>query len=252
LFTSILVPVDGQERGWFALNQALGVARREGGRLLGLHIVPAESDKTGPAVQQIKAEFNRRCAQAGIPGQLAVEAGNVADKISDRARWADLVVIRLVYPPSAQPIARLGSGLRTIIRQARCPLLFVPRDFAYPLDKALLAYDGSPKAQEALYIAAYLASRWQIPLVVVAVVNGRVTEATVKTARDYLDAHRVEATFVQQSGYVAEAILTTAEEYDSSLIIMGGYGYNPVMELVLGSAVDEVLRSSRRPTLICG
>jgi nucleotide-binding universal stress UspA family protein len=252
LFTTILVPVDGREQGWFALNQALGVARREGGRLLGLHIAPAKADETSPAVQQIKAEFNGRCAQAGIPGQLAVETGSVADKISDRARWADLVVIRLVYPPAARPIARLGSGLRTIIRQARCPLLFVPRDFVYPLDRALLAYDGSPKAQEALYVATYLASRWQVSLVVVTVLNGRVTETTIKTVQDYLQLHQVEATILKKTGPVVEAILAVAEENNSNLIIMGGYGYNPVMELVLGSAVDEVLRTSRRPTLICG
>jgi nucleotide-binding universal stress UspA family protein len=252
LFTTILVPVDGREQGWFALNQALGIARREGGRLLGLHLVPNEADETSPAVQQIKAEFNGRCAQAGIPGQLAVEAGSVADKISDRARWVDLVVIRLVYPPAAQPIARLGSGLRTIIRQADCPLLFVPRDFVYPLDRLLLAYDGSPKAQEALYIATYMASRWQVSLAVVIVLNGRVTEATVRTAQEYLHSHQVEATILKKTGPVVEAILTAAEKSDSNVIIMGGYGYNPVMELVLGSAVDEVLRTSRRPTLICG
>jgi nucleotide-binding universal stress UspA family protein len=32
---------------------------------------------------------------------------------------------------------------------------------------------------------------------------------------------------------------------------MGSYGYNPVLEVVLGSAVDQVLRSSQHPTLIC-
>ena len=87
---------------------------------------------------------------------------------------------------------------------------------------------------------------------VVTVLNGRVTEATVKAVQEYLQSHQVEATFLTKSGPVVEAILTAAEENDSNLIIMGGYGYNPVMEIVLGSAVDEVLRSSRRPTLICG
>ncbi|NIN69699.1 MAG: universal stress protein, partial [Anaerolineae bacterium] len=36
-----------------------------------------------------------------------------------------------------------------------------------------------------------------------------------------------------------------------NLIIMGGYGYSPVLEVVLGSTVDQVLRHSRHPTLIC-
>jgi nucleotide-binding universal stress UspA family protein len=45
--------------------------------------------------------------------------------------------------------------------------------------------------------------------------------------------------------------MVTAEERGCDLIIMGGYGFNPVLEVVLGSAVDEVLRTSRRPMLIC-
>jgi nucleotide-binding universal stress UspA family protein len=33
--------------------------------------------------------------------------------------------------------------------------------------------------------------------------------------------------------------------------VMGGYGFGPMLEVVLGSTVDEVLRTSRRPVLIC-
>ena len=40
-------------------------------------------------------------------------------------------------------------------------------------------------------------------------------------------------------------------EQESDLIIMGGYGLSPVLEVVLGSAVDQILRASRRPMLIC-
>jgi nucleotide-binding universal stress UspA family protein len=53
-----------------------------------------------------------------------------------------------------------------------------------------------------------------------------------------LETHGVGATFVKEGGSVAEAILKTVEEHESDLIIMG-------------SAVDQVLRTSRRPTLIC-
>jgi nucleotide-binding universal stress UspA family protein len=53
------------------------------------------------------------------------------------------------------------------------------------------------------------------------------------------------------TGPVAEVILSTAGAHDSDLILMGGYGYSPVVEVVLGSAVDEVLRASRQPVLIC-
>ena len=40
LFTTLLVPISGQKAGWQALSLALEVARRERGRVLGLHVVP--------------------------------------------------------------------------------------------------------------------------------------------------------------------------------------------------------------------
>jgi nucleotide-binding universal stress UspA family protein len=175
----------------------------------------------------------------------------VARKICERSRWTDLVVVHLAHPPAPQPTARLGSGFRSLIRRCPRPVLAVP-DAPFPLERALLAYDGSPKAEEALFVATYMAGQWGIPLVVVTVVEtGRTTAEALARAQEYLETHGVEAAFVKESGAVAEAILRTAEEQASDLIIMGGYGFSPVLEVVLGSAVDQVLRESRRPMLIC-
>ena len=120
------------------------------------------------------------------------------------------------------------------------------------LHRALLAYDGSPKSEEALFVATYLSVRWDVPLVVVTVIEtDRTTSEPLARAQIYLEMRGGQATFVKESGPVAGAILRTAEEHGCDLIITGGYGFSPVMEIVLGSAVDEVLRTSRRPVLIC-
>jgi nucleotide-binding universal stress UspA family protein len=121
-----------------------------------------------------------------------------------------------------------------------------------PLHRALLAFDGSAKAEEALFIATYMAGRWCIPLTVITVKesNGATSQALAH-AKEYLSEHRVEATFVEENGEVAEAILKTAQTQQSDLIIMGGYGHSPVVEVMLGSTVDEVVRSSHQPVLIC-
>jgi nucleotide-binding universal stress UspA family protein len=127
----------------------------------------------------------------------------------------------------------------------------VPR-VSVRMDRALLAYDGSPKADEALFVATCLSGRWNIPLVVVTVIEvGRTTSGTLARAKDYLEKHGVQAVFVRESGAVAEAILKTVEEHRSNLIVMGGYGFSPMLEVVLGSTVDQVLRASQRPMLIC-
>jgi nucleotide-binding universal stress UspA family protein len=252
LFRRILVAISGQEAGWRALDMALLIARREGARLQGLHVVPSEAGRKSAPVQAVRAEFQRRCQAAGIPGRMATGVGMVSQRISERGRWGDLVVLSLSCPPSSQPIARLSSGLSNLLRNCPRPIMTVPEECCR-LERALLAYDGSPKAEEALFVATYLAARWRIPLVVVTVVErGRTSARTLAQARAYLEGHGVlQAAFVKEKGPVAETVLQVAEAQASDLLIMGGYGYRPVWEVMLGSAVDRLLRTSHRPMLIC-
>jgi nucleotide-binding universal stress UspA family protein len=251
MFADILVPVSGEDSGWFAVAQAVEIACRENARLLGLHVVASADDKASARVRAVEAEFARQCEATGVQGNLAVEVGQVARTICARSHWADLVVLGLTHPPDPQPVAKLGSGFRTLIRRCPTPVLAVPGAFS-PLIRPLLAYDGSPKSKEALYVATYLAARGQVPLVIVTVVEGgEVTPDTLAKAEEYVAQHGVQATLVREYGPVAEVILQTAEAHDSDLILMGGYGHGPVVEVVLGSAVDEVLRCSRQPMLIC-
>ena len=251
LLANILVPVSGQEGGWYALNLALEIARREGARLRGLHVVPDKASKEGEATAAVQAEFDRLCTGAGVSGRMGIEEGNVARRICERARWADLVVVGLAHPPAPQPVAKLSSGFRTLIRRCARPVLAVPMTVS-PLSRPLLAYDGSAKAEEALFVAAYLASRWQISLTVVTILgDAGVSPSTQDRAQIYLEARGVQATLVQARGPVAGTILETAKEHNSDLILMGGYGHSPVVEVVLGSAVDKILRSSQWPILIC-
>lgn len=252
LFADVLVPVGGEEVGWFALEQALILAKREGARLNGLYVSRTEADATSEAAHIVQSRFSELCAEADIPGSLAIEVGEVARKICERALLTDLVILNLAHPPASQLLARLGSGFRTIIRQCPRPVLAVPGT-STSLERVLLAYDGSPKAKEALFVATYLAERWGSSLTVVMVLeSGRTTPDEMDHARAYLEFHEVQATYIiKESGPVAEVILQMAEEQASDLIAMGGYGTPPMVEAMLGSDVERVLRESRKPMLIC-
>jgi nucleotide-binding universal stress UspA family protein len=251
LFGSILVAVDGTEDGWRALDQAVRVARREGAKLFGLHVTSPRSEKWGDAMQDLKAEFARRCGAAGIEGDLAVDKGDIAAKICERSRWADLAVVSLAHPPGDQPFDRLSSGFRFMIQHCPAPILAVPR-LATDMDRILLAYDGSSKADEALYVCAYMAKKWQASLAVVTVAEGRrVRPKALDRARAYLKEHGIQAELVQERGSVAAAVVDTARARGANLIAMGGYGLSPPLEIVLGSTVDQVLRTSEQPVLVC-
>lgn len=250
LFTDILVPLSGETGGWQALELALGMAQREGSQVLGLHIVPSAAQKEGQAAQAVKAEFKRRCQAASIAGDLLIEAGQIVRQICERARWADLIVMYPANPPGTKLMSRLSSGSRTVIYRSCRPVLTVPGPAAVP-KRILLAYDGSSKAQEALFIAAYLAGQWPISLVVLNVSEADDEPDRLAEAQGYLETRGVTATFMPAQGNVPTAILTTAADEACDLIVMGGYTAKPVREVVLGSTVDQVLRESRRPILVC-
>ncbi len=251
LFSDVMVAVTGHEKGWLAFEQAIIVARREDGRLKGLHVVDTEEEKNSPAVKKLRAEFNQRCQAANVSGELAVEVGKTVNKICERAWLTDAVVVPLSYPPDSSLSARLlGSGFRNLIRRCARPILTVPGKPSL-LKRLLLAYDDSPKAKEALFVATYLAQSWPMEVVVLTVIERENDHHVLITAQEYLKLHNITATFVESQLAVGEAILQTAQAQACDVIAMGGYGRNPMLEVVLGSAVDQVLRESPYPTLIC-
>jgi nucleotide-binding universal stress UspA family protein len=251
LFNELLVPIDGELAGWAALDQAFIFAQHESSRIHGLHVIRSGHSADDKKLEALRGEFARRCEQAGLTGGLAVEEGDVAKAISGRALLADLVVLALTHPPADQPFLRLGSGLRALIQKCPRPLLAVPGEPA-PLSSAMVAYDGGAKSKEALFVAAYLAARWIIPLTVLAVEESGIdAEDMLEEADEYLHTRGVKANLVLREGIVSDTILRTAGDNSCQLLILGGYGSHPVVEFVLGSHVDAVLRQSRLPMLIC-
>jgi nucleotide-binding universal stress UspA family protein len=115
-----------------------------------------------------------------------------------------------------------------------------------------LAFDGSPKSVEALYVVTYLCARWKIPLSVVSVMeNPRLILEIEKQAEEYLSRHHIEFKFTVRSGPIAQEILMEAEDQSCDWIVMGGYGESPLVNLLLDTVVDQVLRSSRKSMLLC-
>jgi nucleotide-binding universal stress UspA family protein len=246
LFNDILVPLSGEEEGWQALEQALSIAGREQARIRGLHIVENRDEVSGPDVQSMQERFTRASQAAGVESSLAVETGEPAPKIMERSLLTDLVVMKVIYPPSSG-LSGLASPVRAIIARSPRPILALPGGTT-AMQNALLAYDGSPKAKEALFIAAYLAERWKTALTVFTA--GDNAQAVQADARNYLELHEIQAEFT--SSRLAEgAIRAAAQQRDCDLVLMGGYSGSVFKELVIGSSVNFMLRQSGIPLLIC-
>jgi hypothetical protein len=202
LFTNILVGIPGENDDWRGWSRLLLWPKKKGGRLHGLHVIEDSSGLPGtdmatleqtPMGRRICAMLSRSGApQPGVPGELALVAGDLVETFVWRAAWNDLAVVKRSQDPLTR---RLTERFKQFVQHCSRPILAVPGPIS-PLDRALLAYDGSPKADEALFVATYLAARWQTALTVVTVETDYTSSAALDKARDYLTRYGVTAEYV--------------------------------------------------------
>jgi nucleotide-binding universal stress UspA family protein len=251
LFIDILVAGQGLSAVWSAVDHAILVAQREAARLRGLSLLPDSLSTGQERLDNERLELDRRSRLAGVRSEFTVEVGPTAPTLLQRTAWVDLLVLSL--PPQDGRLANgiSGSDFEQILHHSARPILAVPPGSASTLDRAVLAYNGSPKADEALYAAAYLALRWEISLVVVHASPKSRADESLNKARAYLEGYQVIADYIDRTGPPARSILEIAASHAANLIIIGGHGQRPLAHLLVGSTVHDVLRRTSLPVLIC-
>ena len=249
LFSDILVPLSGYEESWDVLDQAIRIAQHEGARLHGLHIVETIDEIENLNAQGIKKRFDQTCREAGVEGNLAIDVGDITQQIAARAVLTDLIVLKIVNPPSSG-ISALGSSFRTIIQRSSRPVITVP-GAATNFERAVLAFDGSDRAREALFVATYLAEMWKTHLTVFTSLGGAKAVDAQEYARRYLEIHEVQAEYVLSDQGATDTLVRLVEVRAADLVLMGSHSGSVLTQMFIGSEVDFMLRESAVPVLIC-
>jgi nucleotide-binding universal stress UspA family protein len=141
--------------------------------------------------------------------------------------------------------------LRELVQRSPRPILAIPAQPS-PLSHALLAYNGSPKSKQALYLAAYMAGKWQIKLSVITVLEDKdVSPEVIGEAQTYLDQLGISADYIVLRGSVPSAILITTEDTRCDFIILGGYSQHAIINVLIDKIADQVMRKTGLPMVIC-
>jgi len=279
MIKSILVTLDGSEHSQTAAQYALWLAERLQATAIGMHVVDVVSiegsgaflhdvsgslgfepyldfsSKMRDALQErgrvVLEQFLALCNERGVRADTQLVSGIVANEICEQARTADLVVVGHRGVNERFSTGLLGGTTESVTRKCTKPVLVCPIEFR-PVLRPLLAYDGSQRAAAAMHEAAELAAALGLPLTVLHVGKDDSAAARVlDEARRYLATHRVEAEFIERPGYANEAILAMLAEGQHDLLVIGAYGHSRIIEMVLGSTTEYVLRNAPVPVFLC-
>ena len=76
--------------------------------------------------------------------------------------------------------------------------------------------------------------------------------ASVRAAKDVLEAAGLDVEIGESSGDPAESILELADEEDADLVVVGGRKRSPAGKALFGSVTQSVILNADRPVMVAG
>jgi nucleotide-binding universal stress UspA family protein len=197
-----------------------------------------------------RARIEGRLANEDVPWDWIDATDGLNAAMCKGAALADVIVINTGLDDAYPDMRRLAGEL---LVSAETPVLAVPEE-ARSFDaagRALIAWDGSKPAQEALQAA--------IPLLKLAEnvtlleVNDDSLELPASEAAKYLSRHGIEPvirTIPTAFERASDVILAEARDQRAAYLVMGGYGHGRMLEAVIGGVTKRMLTESPVPLFL--
>ena len=147
----------------------------------------------------------------------------------------------------------LGANVDRIVRSSARPCLVTPQTFT-PIERLLLAYDGSPTGQRILKFLVENARGFkdiEVHLLTVTKSEGDAKRAqALEEAQQNLEQAGLTVTSRSLTGDPEQVITQYVGQHQINLLVMGAYGHRRIRHLVIGSTTVQILRSSKIPVLL--
>lgn len=275
-YKTILVHVDQSRHAAARIKLAAEIAFAENAHLIGAamtgisrflyqdsaidisqSVVAAQLEALNESAQHALAQFDEIAKQIGVTSyEKRLVNDEPAGGLALQARYSDLVVVSQADPD--EPAAGLASDVpEYVMLNCARPVLIVPYagQFDHVGNNVLIAWDGSMEATRAITNAIPLLKRAK--KVTVALFNAT-SQSDVHGEQPgadmalFLTRHGIKVDVVQKNTRVdiGNAMLSTASDLQSDLIVMGGYGHTRFREVVLGGVTMTILNSMTVPALM--
>lgn len=277
-YKNILVALDPDPRFRERLSLAAGLAERFDAHLTGLFVAPGTEtlmhfgyydpilrdplneqlrEQTRSQEEAVHQAFEQIVGRGGISAEWRPVRGYPTEIVALHGKYADLIVLGQLDPDDKQALL-IRPRPEDVALLVGAPTLIVPYvgKFGQIGKRVLVGWNASREAKRAIDDALpLLAAASSVTVLAVnpqknPMAHGDVPGADIAL---YLARHgvkaQVEQAVVPDLG-VGEALLSSASDLSSDLLVMGCYGGSRVRELVLGGATRTVLESMTLPVLM--
>lgn len=275
MFKKIMVLQDGSDFDKSAMEYGAFLAKSFDGELIGVHVIDIVKlegsmfhDLSGSLAFEpflnftskmrellesngniILENFTEECKNLGVKSSTEVLSGVVVREVCEKASLVDLIVMGKRGTDKGFEFGLLGSVTEGVIRKSPKPVMVVGEEFS-EIKNPMLAFDLSESASNAMANAAEVASSLGVGLTVVASSKGAEASKALKESEEYLKPYKIEVTVKELLDEPAVAIENYYKENGFDLIFMGKTHHGALMEMVLGSTTEHVVRNVSGPVFI--
>lgn len=228
-----------------------------GGDVTGLYYEQAATALKEIAQKGIDA-FEQQVRLAGLTSsesRVVDDDANVA--LTLHGHYVDLIILGQ-KDPDVQGVAVDAVLPQHVLMHAARPVLVVPYtgQFSNIGQKVMVAWDGSRESARAVSDAIPLLKRAaQVQVAVFNSQKGSVDAHGQEPGADialFLTRHgvKVEVSPEETSIDVGNALLSRMADYDSDLLVMGGFGHSRFRETILGGVTKTILEHMTVPVLM--
>lgn len=207
--------------------------------------------------EKAAVNFNKTVSELGLSSyECAIVNDEAGGGIGLQARYSDLVVLGQTNRDEPTPSV-LPDFPEYIVLHSGRPVLIIPYvgDFSSVAKRPLISWDASRESTRAVTDAIPILKR--ADLVQVAIFNSKAKpdahgEQPGADIALFLARHgvKVEVSVHKTSTDIGNALLSLANDLDSDMIVMGGYGHSRLREMIMGGVTRTVLESMTIPVFM--
>ncbi len=175
----------------------------------------------------------------GVDIETVMDTGIVSSKIIEHSEDADLVFIGKKGVNASFERDILGSNIEPVLRKIEKPLFVSNQHFMTP-KTLVVAYDGSSVAEKALEYAKLYKSHFESTEI--KIVNVGTNEEKADKLFSLLPTY-IFKKFIH-SDDVEGSIIEFTKEQDKPLLFIGAYAKSRILEMILGSTTEAILRKN--------